>query len=108
MVGEPNSDGGDVDAALKRLRNIGEAMPEGALDFTRLTYNDLLIHPFIRWADDISREVLLNVGYTQLQVTTIFNELHSRFLTHFKTLVSHGDTREKFAASGSASRGGYG
>src|SRR5258708_18155174 len=97
VVGEPKNACGDPAEALKRLRNVGDAMPQPALDFSRVTYDDLLLHPFITWADDIVGSVLEDVGYDKRQIASLFNEIHPRFVTHFKTIVSHGDTREKFA-----------
>jgi uncharacterized protein YjbI with pentapeptide repeats len=97
IVGEPKKSGAGVDDAVKRLRNIQDSMPEIALDFSRLSYDDLLVHPFIRRADEITTEVLRGVGYNAQQIVAIFNALHIRFVTHFKTLISHGDTKEKFA-----------
>ncbi|MDQ3280762.1 MAG: pentapeptide repeat-containing protein [Acidobacteriota bacterium] len=48
-------------------------------------------------ADAILGVALEELGYAETQRRAVTNDLHQRFVMHFKTLVSHGDTREKFA-----------
>ena len=80
----------------KQFRHIDEAIPSPALDFSALSYDMLVLHPFIAYADGILEETLLGAGYSERQRREFINDVHQRFVTHFKTLLSHGDTREKF------------
>jgi uncharacterized protein YjbI with pentapeptide repeats len=97
IVGEPRKLAGTAAEVRKRLRELEGAIPNNARDFSRISYDDLLLHPFVTWADSIVEEVLREVGYDDVQRRESLNELHPRFVTHFKTLISHGDTRTKFA-----------
>ena len=97
IVGEPRKLAGSAADVRKRLRELEGAIPNDARDFTRISYDDLLLHPFVTWADGIVEEVLREIGYDDVQRREFLNELHPRFVTHFKTLISHGDTRAKFA-----------
>lgn len=82
---------------VRSLRNLQDSMPDAALDFSHLTYDQLLLHPFIQYADGILDSCLEDVGYDKTQRLLFQNEVHKRFVTHFKTLISHGDTIEKFS-----------
>lgn len=82
---------------VDRLRQINDSIPEPSLDFMRMSYDDLLLHPFITHADAMLDVALTALGYDNRQRREFVGEVHQRFVMHFKTLISHGDTREKFA-----------
>jgi hypothetical protein len=95
-VGAPAGAVGDVKVLTQNLRSVADAIPEAALDFTRVSFPDALAHPFVQHADGILDESARAVGYTELQRRELTNEVHQRFTVHLKTLVSHRDTTAKF------------
>ncbi|PYQ27691.1 MAG: hypothetical protein DMF56_18955 [Acidobacteria bacterium] len=96
-VGAPRHAMAKPEVLSAKLRSMGDVMPEEALDFTRVTFADALAHPFVKYADELLNECTAGVGYNAAERLKLQNEVHQRFVVHLKTLLSHRDTREKFA-----------
>jgi hypothetical protein len=97
VVGAPPNTIGEPKILATKIRLFDNALPATALDFGRLALSDALQHPFIVSADEILLEGAKGVGYNEKQRLQLQNEVHQRFVVHLKTLLSHGDTKEKFA-----------
>ncbi|HXO40343.1 MAG TPA: pentapeptide repeat-containing protein [Thermoanaerobaculia bacterium] len=74
----------------------GEDKP--LFDLEHFTFGDAFLHPFVRDCDRLLEAYAAAAGYSVEQRRSLQNEVHQRFVSNLKTLLSHGETREKFAA----------
>jgi hypothetical protein len=78
------------------LGDLRQSEP-GEMDFRQLSLGDALQHPFIHAADSLLGEWANAVGYGPEQQRVLATEVHQRFVSNLKTILSHGDTRDRFA-----------
>ncbi len=93
------------DADRQRLKAL--AFPDN-LDFARFTFANALEHPFLTAADAMLTQYVEAIGYEPAEGRVLLSQVHLRFLGIFKTLLAHGDTRERFAPLTEAIRLGSG
>jgi hypothetical protein len=66
-------------------------------DLERFSFGGALLHPFVVESDKVLNTYAEAAGYSEQQRRALQNEVHQRFVTNLKTLISHGATKEKFA-----------
>ncbi len=71
--------------------------PEEAIHFHTFSFAGALSHPFIVSADRALESFAEGMGFSDQQRRTLVGEVHQRFVPHLKTLLSHGDSRDRFA-----------
>jgi len=93
-----------LEAPIAKKKAISEGVltdlrqrDSGEMDFRRLSFGDALQHPFIHDADSKLTDWANAVGYGPDQQRLLINEIHQRFVSNLKTILSHGDTRQRFA-----------
>lgn len=86
----PKSALSDLKTKLKALE------PAADINFKELDYAHALQHPFVVNADRMLDYFAENIGYTEPERRKLRGELHVRFVSHLKTILSHGETREQF------------
>jgi hypothetical protein len=71
--------------------------PSVETDFKKFSFKTALEHPFVKQADEVLRKWVESVGYGKAQSRIIVIGVHRRFVPNLKTILSHGELKEKFA-----------
>lgn len=83
--------GGEIKSALR------EAEPSASLEMKKFSFRNANEHPFVRSADAALRLWAASVGYGEAQARMIEAGVHRRFVSNLKSVLSHGELRERFA-----------
>jgi len=94
-LGEP-SDPRRIDDEVK-AQLVAREDDVATLDFSRFSLGDVLLHPFVKQADAALEQCAEAAGYDEKQQRALVGDVHQRFVVGLKTLLAHGDSREKFA-----------
>jgi hypothetical protein len=78
----------------QRLR---EREPAAGLEMQKFSFKTANQHPFVAAADDALRLWAESVGYGEAQSRAIVQGVHRRFVANLKTILSHGELKERFA-----------
>jgi hypothetical protein len=73
-------------------------LPNEGFSFGNYSIKDPLNHPFIAEADAIVTEASKFIGYEGNSIRMIIGEIHMRFPSTLKNILSHPQTREKFVS----------
>jgi hypothetical protein len=95
-VGAPRRPHGDVEQVREQLCNLDDSLVASALDFSGLSIEGALDHPFVTHADGMLAVAAEGAGYDEQQRLALQRQVHQRFVTALKRLLSHGDTAAKF------------
>ena len=72
-------------------RNLTEPV-----EFNRFSFGRALKHPFVKASDDLLQEAMTALGFHDRDVRRIIGGVHRRFVPNLKTILSHGDLKQKF------------
>ncbi|WP_437905939.1 hypothetical protein WME95_48245 [Sorangium sp. So ce327] len=94
-VGLPKSFQTIAPGMRRALKTMGATSD---LDFSRLSLPGALQHAFVKEADEFLNIFLEDyAGYDDRERREIIDGVHQRFTSHLKTLLSHGDLKDRFA-----------
>lgn len=74
------------------------SLPEEGFSFGNYSIKDPLNHQFIKEADLIISEASKFIGYDENKIRIVIGEIHMRFPSSLKNILTHPQTREKFAS----------
>lgn len=77
---------------------VAVSAPDNGLSFDNYSINDPFNHLFLQQSTQLLNEALTAAAYSKSEIRKIQNEVLIRFPGCLKTLVTHPQTREKFAA----------
>lgn len=83
--------GGEVKKSLR------DAEPSSAVEMRKFSFKNANEHPFVTGADEALRVWVQSVGYGDAQYSAIQLGVHRRFVSNLKTILSHGELKERFA-----------
>jgi hypothetical protein len=81
------------EGVAKRIKTLP---PAEAADLSTFSYETALQHGFIRNANRILEELMLECGFDQKQQMEVFNSIHENFVTELKALLADSRTATRF------------
>lgn len=90
---------GRVDPEVRKaaIKDLRAAVQPDLYDFTHFSFEEALSSDFIKSSDRFLEVSANGLGFDDSAFRVLQHEVHRRFVPNLKGILSHGDTRERFA-----------